>query len=84
MNREPWVGAREGAGGAGETGSGGRGVGSPGHILTSSATLFFVFGANFLFPEQLSPTANLLIGAMLGALVFWRVLKWNAPAAFDE
>ena len=47
-------------------------------------TLFFVFGANFLFPEQLSPTANLLIGALLGALVFWRVLKWNAPKAFDE
>ena len=47
-------------------------------------TLFFVFGANFLFPERLSPTANLLIGALLGALVFWRVLKWNAPKAFDE
>ena len=47
-------------------------------------TLFFVFGANFLFPELLSSTANLLIGALIGALVFWRVLKWDTPRAFDE
>ena len=46
--------------------------------------LFFVFGANFLFPELNSPTANLLIGALLGALVFWRVLKWNKHRAFNE
>ena len=46
-------------------------------------TLFFVFGANLLFPERLSPTVNLLIGALLGALVFWRVLKRNAVKAFD-
>ena len=38
-------------------------------------TLFFVFGANFLFPELLSSTANLLIGALIGALVFLACIK---------
>ena len=47
-------------------------------------SLFFAFGANLLFPEQLSPVNTLLLGALLGALVFWRVLKWNASKAFDE
>ena len=47
------------------------------------AALFFVFGADFFFSELLSLTAKLLLGALLGLLVFWSVLKWNAFKAFE-
>ena len=46
-------------------------------------TLFFVFGADFFFSELLSLTAKLLLGASLGLLVFWSVLKWNVFKAFE-
>ncbi len=47
-------------------------------------TLFFAFGADFFFPELLSLTAKLLLGALLGTLVFLSVLKWNAFNVFEE
>ena len=47
-------------------------------------TLFFSFGADFILSELLSLKAKLLIGALLGVLVFWCVLKWKAFKAFEE
>ena len=47
-------------------------------------TLFFAFGTDFFFSELLSLQAKLLLGALLGVLVFWSVLKWNVFKVFEK
>jgi len=40
--------------------------------------LFYAFGSRVLFPEQMSPLVTLATSSIIGALVFYRVVKWRS------
>ncbi len=40
--------------------------------------LFYAFGSRMLFPDQISPLVTLATSSIIGALVFYRVMKWRS------